>query len=483
VLPNGTLDFKALGIPVPAFPLTADFSFIVYQFDGVSYNFIGYKTQRFTFYGPVTADAGLDKQVCLGGSVALGAGTSQNSYDYSYSWASPTSASATNFLSSTTDANPIFLGAQKGTYTYSLTLTNIQTGCKSLADNVPVTVDRPEIASKYFAIAPGSASLPVSSSGGFGSNTFFWAPSTNLSATDVTNPTFTSVQDGTFNYSLSVTDKLGCSSTGLVIVDVSTAPASLAATAQAYSRVSLTWTDRSTSEQGFLIQKSTDGTNFSDYATVVANTTSFDDINVERGTTYYYRVAAQLSGGGVSKFSNVANTDTQSLPPFTPMGAGISNIFGTMIDFDNDNDLDFAQGGTLYRNDNGVYVAIPLPANLYYYIAADFDNDNDLDLLAPRFGSIFRNDHGTFVQIQSGISHSNPRANVNWVLPFDYDRDNDVDILAADGSFKIDVNAANNIFSEVDSGIPVLLVGGNGLMVVISVLLRLVIWTMMAVRI
>lgn len=459
VLPNGVLDFTAMGIPVPIFPLTADFSFTVYQFDGVSYNFIGYKTQRFTIYGPVTADAGLDRQVCLGGSVVLGAGTSQNSYDYSYSWASPTITSAINFLSSNTDANPVFLGTQKGTYTYSLTLTNIQTGCKSLADNVTVIVDRPEVASKYYAIAPGSASIAVTAPGGFGSNTFSWTPAANLSAVDVINPTFTSNQDGTFNYDVSVTDKLGCSSTGLVIVEVSTAPAYLTATPKAYSKISLTWTDRSTTETGFLIQRSTDGTAFSDYATVAANVTSFDDFNVQPGTTYYYQVAIQLSGS-VGKFSNVASADTQSVPPFTPMGSDISKVFGTMIDFDNDNDLDFAQGGTLYRNDNGVYVAMPLPANLYYYIAADFDNDNDLDLLAPWFGSMLRNDHGTFVLTQLGIKYTGARANANWTLPFDYDRDNDVDVLTADGSFKIGLNAGNT-FSDVDTGIPVTIPGGQ----------------------
>jgi peptidyl-Asp metalloendopeptidase len=57
--------------------------------------------------------------------------------------------------------------------------------------------------------------------------------------------------------------------------------------------VLLTWTDRSATESGFKIERSpvTD-TNYTEIATVGANTTSFTDTGLSAGTTYWYRVRA-----------------------------------------------------------------------------------------------------------------------------------------------------------------------------------------------
>jgi hypothetical protein len=55
----------------------------------------------------------------------------------------------------------------------------------------------------------------------------------------------------------------------------------------------LTWTDRSATDTGFRIERSPlTNTNFTEIATVGANTTSFTDTGLNRATTYYYRVRA-----------------------------------------------------------------------------------------------------------------------------------------------------------------------------------------------
>ena len=55
----------------------------------------------------------------------------------------------------------------------------------------------------------------------------------------------------------------------------------------------LTWTDKSATETGFTIERSPlTNTNFTEIATVGANTTSFTDTGLSRATTYYYRVRA-----------------------------------------------------------------------------------------------------------------------------------------------------------------------------------------------
>ena len=54
--------------------------------------------------------------------------------------------------------------------------------------------------------------------------------------------------------------------------------------------MSVHWTDNSMDETQFLIQRSTNGANFSTIDIVPANTTDYDDQEVERDTKYYYHV-------------------------------------------------------------------------------------------------------------------------------------------------------------------------------------------------
>jgi hypothetical protein len=71
------------------------------------------------------------------------------------------------------------------------------------------------------------------------------------------------------------------------------------------SKVSLAWTDRSSNEAGFIVERSTSATGgFTQLVTVPAGSTSFVDGAVTRKTTYYYRVAATNANGN-SNYSNV----------------------------------------------------------------------------------------------------------------------------------------------------------------------------------
>jgi titin len=68
----------------------------------------------------------------------------------------------------------------------------------------------------------------------------------------------------------------------------------------------LTWSDRSSDETGFTIERSlaaSDG--FTEIATAAANATSYVDATVLKKTTYFYRVRA-AAGPARSGYSNVA---------------------------------------------------------------------------------------------------------------------------------------------------------------------------------
>ena len=94
-----------------------------------------------------------------------------------------------------------------------------------------------------------------------------------------------------------------------------TAPTGLAATVASSSQINLSWTDNSTNEDGFKIERcqSAGCTSFAQIATVGANTTGYNNTGLSAGTSYGYRVRA-YNVGGDSGYSNTAEATTQSAP-------------------------------------------------------------------------------------------------------------------------------------------------------------------------
>jgi rhamnogalacturonan endolyase len=90
------------------------------------------------------------------------------------------------------------------------------------------------------------------------------------------------------------------------------APGGLTATAASGAQISLVWTDNSTNEINFLIERSPDNVTFTLIAAVTAGTTNLTDTGLLPGSTYYYRVRAGNAGGN-SGYSNVASATTLPL--------------------------------------------------------------------------------------------------------------------------------------------------------------------------
>ena len=90
------------------------------------------------------------------------------------------------------------------------------------------------------------------------------------------------------------------------------APGGLTATAASGSQINLAWTDNSTNEINFLIERSPDDVTFTLAAAVTAGVTNYADTGLLPGSTYYYRVRAGNAGGN-SGYSNVASA-TPALP-------------------------------------------------------------------------------------------------------------------------------------------------------------------------
>ena len=95
-------------------------------------------------------------------------------------------------------------------------------------------------------------------------------------------------------------------------------PTGPSATANSASQITFKWTDASSNETGFRIQRSTSSSfaTFSEF-TVDANTTQYVDTNLAASTTYYYRAQSYNAVGGSSFTSNVSAT-TQATAPTIP---------------------------------------------------------------------------------------------------------------------------------------------------------------------
>ena len=95
------------------------------------------------------------------------------------------------------------------------------------------------------------------------------------------------------------------------------APSGLTATTTSATLIDLAWTDNSSDETEFRIERSPNGVNnWTEIGTVGANGTSYQDTGLTPSTRYYYQVRAYRSGDApYSDYSNIANVATLSIPP------------------------------------------------------------------------------------------------------------------------------------------------------------------------
>jgi hypothetical protein len=107
------------------------------------------------------------------------------------------------------------------------------------------------------------------------------------------------------------------------------APANLTATPVSSSQINLAWQDKSSNELNFGLERSTNGTTFTQIATPAAGSTTYSDSSLAAGTTYFYRVRASNSVGN-SPYSNTSSASTTSGAPAAPSNL-TATVSGTQI--------------------------------------------------------------------------------------------------------------------------------------------------------
>jgi len=110
------------------------------------------------------------------------------------------------------------------------------------------------------------------------------------------------------------------------------APVNLTATAVSSTQVALSWTDNSTAEQGFKVERCQGAgcTTFVEIAQTVGSATVYDDTGLTAGTSYTYRVRA-YAGGGSSPYSNSAMVTTPAAAPAAPGNLSAAAASSTQI--------------------------------------------------------------------------------------------------------------------------------------------------------
>jgi fibronectin type 3 domain-containing protein len=108
------------------------------------------------------------------------------------------------------------------------------------------------------------------------------------------------------------------------------APSNLTGTVISGSEIDISWTNNANNATSSLIDRSTDGVNFSQIASVSATVTTYHDTTLSPGNTYYYEVQASNAAGN-SAFSNVFQESTVT-PPDPPTNLTATNITTTEVD-------------------------------------------------------------------------------------------------------------------------------------------------------
>jgi hypothetical protein len=141
---------------------------------------------------------------------------------------------------------------------------------------------------------------------------------------------------------------------------VPAAPTNLTATVARATSINLAWTDNANNEDGFKIERGTDGVNFTEITTVGANIKTYTAGSLTTGTKYYFRVRAYNVGGN-SAYSNVAS----GIPLQLGTGTGLKGDYYSGVSF---NSLVLTRTDATVNFDWGQGSPAPSIPNDYYSV-------------------------------------------------------------------------------------------------------------------
>ncbi|MCU0438611.1 MAG: fibronectin type III domain-containing protein [Raineya sp.] len=235
------------------------------------------------------------------------------------------------------------------------------------------------------------------------------------------------------------------------------APSGLMATAVSSSRINLAWTDNDVNEQGYKIERSLDGTNYTEIASNLStNSTNYSDLSLSPGTLYYYRVRCFL-GAVDSPYSNVtqATTFVVITAPTTLTATATSATSINLTWTDNSTN---ETGYKVERSTDGLIfteIASSLPANSNIYSDASLSSGILYFYRVRAFnGTIFSNYSNT-AQATTTVTIAAPSSlQANAVSPTQINL-TWTDNANNEAGFRIERSTDGTTFTDLGGGLPI----------------------------
>lgn len=134
------------------------------------------------------------------------------------------------------------------------------------------------------------------------------------------------------------------------------APSGLVATTLSWSRIDINWINNATNANGVKIERKTGaGGTWTQIDTVGSSTSSYANLGLTNGTTYYFRVRAYNSSGN-SDYSNEANATTTLLPPSGSPTLSASTYSSSRIDLSWTDPSSNEDGFQILRHTEDVFI-------------------------------------------------------------------------------------------------------------------------------
>ena len=185
----------------------------------------------------------------------------------------------------------------------------------------------------------------------------------------------------TYTYRVKVynmADSLSAIVEATTLANPPTAPSSLVASPSSATSFHLAWTDNSNNETKFTIDRSVNGTTWTEVGSTASGVVAYDDTALTGNKRYYYRVRAE-NGDGSSSASNTSNSYTLPSAPLSALAVGqsSSHITVTWANGDSANPSSFTIQRCLLSNFN----TIDASANVDGGVASFDSNPPDANTL------------------------------------------------------------------------------------------------------